>query len=386
MEVVLCAATIVVALIASPLRADTAFFDLGSDDTSYFNTYNSGDLWNIDQSSGGVEISKGVDDGTVNPYVGGIYGNLISNFQVVGDFTATVDFAIYNLPLSDARNSLSELSFFAVVAPDRQFLEILRFADNTGTNGLGSWSAPPGNWSYIGNSSLTVGVFELQRSGATMTASIAPLGSNSFAPIASISGLTDPVVLQLSAVQISDGVSERPTGAMDTGYSNLSVTADQFIGDVPEPASIGLLTCGLVGLLGFAWRQRRVRHLASAASLLLALTASLAQANVFNMGGTRDPVTGVWTGQASLEFVTVGDSGNTADQNYDEEGSYGSVPYAYQMGKYDVTAAQYCQFLNAVAATDIRTRSRARFPTWPSCRPSGPRIASTGNGCCFSTN
>ena len=31
---------------------------------------------------------------------------------------------------------------------------------------------------------------------------------------------------------------------------------------------------------------------------------------------------------------------------------YGSVPYAYQMGKYDVTVGQYCQFLNAVAKTD----------------------------------
>jgi formylglycine-generating enzyme required for sulfatase activity len=31
---------------------------------------------------------------------------------------------------------------------------------------------------------------------------------------------------------------------------------------------------------------------------------------------------------------------------------YGSVGYTYQIGKYDVTAAQYCQFLNAVAGTD----------------------------------
>ena len=28
------------------------------------------------------------------------------------------------------------------------------------------------------------------------------------------------------------------------------------------------------------------------------------------------------------------------------------MPYAYQMGEYDVTVGQYCQFLNAVAATD----------------------------------
>ena len=174
-QVVCCAATIVWALMVSPLRADTAFFDLGSDDAPYFTTYNSGGLWTIQPSSGGVQISKGVDDGTVNPYIGGIYGNLVSNFQVVGDFTATVNFIIYQLPLSDAPNSLSELSFFAVQQPSSQFLEILRFADDTSTNGLGSWSAPPGNWAYIGSSSLTAGVFELQRCGEVMTASIAPL-------------------------------------------------------------------------------------------------------------------------------------------------------------------------------------------------------------------
>ena len=35
--------------------------------------------------------------------------------------------------------------------------------------------------------------------------------------------------------------------------------------------------------------------------------------NVFNMGGTRNPTTGTWTGLASLEFVTVGNPGNAAD-------------------------------------------------------------------------
>ena len=62
-----------------------------------------------------------------------------------------------------------------------------------------------------------------------------------------------------------------------------------------------------------------------------------AQTNVFNMPG----------GQASLQFVTVGNPGNAADT---ATGSlYGSVAYTYQMGKYDVTVGQYCQFLNAVA-------------------------------------
>jgi formylglycine-generating enzyme required for sulfatase activity len=52
-------------------------------------------------------------------------------------------------------------------------------------------------------------------------------------------------------------------------------------------------------------------------------------------------------GQKSLEFVTVGDVGNAPDVT-----GFGAVNYEYQMGKYEVTAAQYCQFLNSVAKTD----------------------------------
>ena len=60
------------------------------------------------------------------------------------------------------------------------------------------------------------------------------------------------------------------------------------------------------------------------------------------------------TGQTSLDFVVVGDPGNAADTRVMSDGTtgYGSVGYTYQMGKYDVTTAQYCQFLDAVAKTD----------------------------------
>lgn len=60
------------------------------------------------------------------------------------------------------------------------------------------------------------------------------------------------------------------------------------------------------------------------------------RADVFNMPA----------GQASVSFVTVGDAGNVSDSGR------GSVSYVYAMDKYDVTAAQYTQFLNSVATTD----------------------------------
>jgi formylglycine-generating enzyme required for sulfatase activity len=46
--------------------------------------------------------------------------------------------------------------------------------------------------------------------------------------------------------------------------------------------------------------------------------------------------------------VPVGNVGNT----YDPISFFGSVSYQYDIGKYDVTAGQYTEFLNAVAATD----------------------------------
>lgn len=49
----------------------------------------------------------------------------------------------------------------------------------------------------------------------------------------------------------------------------------------------------------------------------------------------------------TLEWVTVSDAGNAADST-----GYGSVSYEYQIMKYEVTNAQYAEFLNAKAASD----------------------------------
>jgi formylglycine-generating enzyme len=72
-------------------------------------------------------------------------------------------------------------------------------------------------------------------------------------------------------------------------------------------------------------------------AVVFAFVVTEARADVFNMS----------PGLTSLQFVGVGEPGNAADTT-----GYGSVGYAYDIGKFDVTAAQYCAFLNAVAATD----------------------------------
>ena len=50
-----------------------------------------------------------------------------------------------------------------------------------------------------------------------------------------------------------------------------------------------------------------------------------------------------------IETVPVGNPGNPDDTHGD---GYGGVDYEYNIGKYEVTAGQYCEFLNAVAKTD----------------------------------
>jgi formylglycine-generating enzyme required for sulfatase activity len=54
------------------------------------------------------------------------------------------------------------------------------------------------------------------------------------------------------------------------------------------------------------------------------------------------------------DLVKVGNAGNAADAVVKIGGStdHGDVAYEFSMGKYEVTVAQYTEFLNAIAATD----------------------------------
>jgi len=62
-------------------------------------------------------------------------------------------------------------------------------------------------------------------------------------------------------------------------------------------------------------------------------------------------VLGLSSAAMAVNIITVpiGDPGNRKDSHGP---GYGAVDYAYNIGKYEVTAGQYCEFLNAVAATD----------------------------------
>jgi formylglycine-generating enzyme len=76
----------------------------------------------------------------------------------------------------------------------------------------------------------------------------------------------------------------------------------------------------------------------------------------------------------SIETVPVGNPGNAADTRYATPG-YGAVAYTYRIGKYEVTAGQYCECLNAVAKTDTYGLYNTRM--WSS--PYGCKIDRAGS-------
>jgi len=73
----------------------------------------------------------------------------------------------------------------------------------------------------------------------------------------------------------------------------------------------------------------------------------------------------------TIDWVTVGHPGNADDI----QTGFGSVPYTYRISKYEVTNAQYAEFLNAVAATDP---SGLYNPTMGSLRGGIIRSGSSG--------
>jgi formylglycine-generating enzyme len=81
-------------------------------------------------------------------------------------------------------------------------------------------------------------------------------------------------------------------------------------------------------------------------------------------------------GAIIISTVAIGNVGNPADTRVMNDGSsgYGQVYYAYNFGKYEVTAAQYTAFLNAVGATD----TYGLYNTAMTTDPAGCQIIRSG--------
>jgi sulfatase modifying factor 1 len=61
-----------------------------------------------------------------------------------------------------------------------------------------------------------------------------------------------------------------------------------------------------------------------------------------------------------MDWVTIGNANNAADQLT----GYGSVDHAYRIGKYEVTNAQYGEFLNAKGQSNTNAIYNSNMPTY----------------------
>ncbi len=92
----------------------------------------------------------------------------------------------------------------------------------------------------------------------------------------------------------------------------------------------------------------QLRHARGAVLIVLSFSTALASANVFNMP----------PGLTSLSLVQIGNAGNIGEPCGSSVGgtgpgrTCGAVAYDYSIGKFEITAGQYTEFLNAVARTD----------------------------------
>jgi formylglycine-generating enzyme len=105
-----------------------------------------------------------------------------------------------------------------------------------------------------------------------------------------------------------------------------------------------------------------------ALAVVTGAVSTTARADVFNMP----------PGYTSLQFVSVGDAGNPADTRFATPG-YGSVAYPYRIGTFEITAGQYCQYLNAVARTSIPYDWNDKMSS-----ANGPMIRRTGTAGSYS--
>lgn len=74
---------------------------------------------------------------------------------------------------------------------------------------------------------------------------------------------------------------------------------------------------------------------------------------------TGIPLVSPASAAVNIDYVTVGNSGNAADTT-----GFGAVSYAYNIGKYEVTNAQYAEFLNAKGASNSNGIYNSSMASW----------------------
>jgi len=223
-----------------------------------FDSSASGLPWTVDtlRNEGRLVISKSADNNnTWNPVAG-----LKSKFQLVGDFSAVVDFELINFPSGDfySNTKAKGWNWAALKVTTTQATGIfegtsfstLRGSSDVkgGLGGAEGWVSMFGNTAYniglVRDETMT-GKFGITRQGDTISAWLDRGNGLDLLGSFSSPNLDVPVYIHLIASQVPYS-ADRPHTALDVRYDNFTATADSII---PEPCTLSLLAIGGIALL-----------------------------------------------------------------------------------------------------------------------------------------
>lgn len=224
-------------------KAEVLTFDFDSGLGPNFTVFDrSNSLYTVDTDGPTLRVSKVGDDGSYHPNQF-ISAGIKSAFEVGGDFSITVDFALHDFPATGEKQ-LNE-SLIAVMSSSGGVFSVLRFRLET-QNLIEVFAIPPSDPFGVTSSSLATGRYRIARTGSTVTGSYASSGSSAFTSIASVGGFSDPMSIQLSSHQgLNEIIAGRSTTSLDISFDNLIVEADTITGIVPEPTTSALALTAL---------------------------------------------------------------------------------------------------------------------------------------------
>ena len=197
----------------------------GVDDFSGGDSKTPSGLWTIDDNGPSLRISKPADNRTIAP-TGFLRAGIKSNFAVDGDFDIQVDFALHNWP-ANSKPQLNESALQVVgVGNENAGKNFMVFRLRWGSADIAQTYSTPLGRSI--NSSLMSGRYRLERLGPSVTASIAPMGGNSFTTLGIYEDFSGPVEIRaFAALGMNSGI--RSATALDISFDNLIVEADEFL-------------------------------------------------------------------------------------------------------------------------------------------------------------